>query len=447
MFRKLILGGLAAAILLCSGWANATEAEDLYETLDSKECRPALATLQTKAAAGKAESQRLLGNAYLFGKCLAIDKRLAVEWYRKAAELGDSNAQLRLGGRYAQGQGVVKDDYLAAKWYRMAADQGEAGAQILLAEMYRTGVGVAKDERLQVEWIRKAAEQGSDPAQFVFGAMYLNGMESLAKDERLAVEWFRKAAGQGNEEAQSELGLMYEDGVGVLKDEGLAVEWYRKAAELGSKTGQNRLGVMFEDGRGVVQDHAQAAAWYEKAARRGDAWGQRNLARLLREGDGVVRNAVHAHAWLNLASAADEPHPKAAAERDALTQQLTRVQLAEAQRLARGWRPGAALGKSRVAVDVAPTKPALVPVAASTIDGFEFASNFTPMLGYAYFAVDKVMVVSATATSICHLAPGSTVWRCMTPAVADDGNGWLIRVPDPAPGIYMLVSTLTRRGA
>ena len=70
-------------------------------------------------------------------------------------------AQFNLGYMYDQGEGVPQDYKLAVEWYRIAAEQGEARAQSNLGYMYDQGKGVPQDYKLAVEWHRKAAEQGN----------------------------------------------------------------------------------------------------------------------------------------------------------------------------------------------------------------------------------------------------------------------------------------------
>ncbi len=289
---------------------------------------------------------------------------LALQEFQPLAEQGDMRAQRALGIMFEYGQGVSKDESAAVGWFRKAAEQGDSDAQSRLGGMLEDGRGVAKDERAAATWFRKAAEHGHATAQFNLALMLANG-QGVAKDERAAVSWYRKAAEQGHVSAQTNLGLMLAKGRGVAKDEREAVTWYRKAAEQGDVLAQNNLGSTYEVGTGARQDYVEAARWYEAAARAGNAWGQRNLGRLLRKGQGVAQNLVQAHAWLNLAASMDEPHPNAAEERDALAGELTPAQLADAQRLAREWKPGAAMGAPRVKVVGAPL-PAPKVVAAST---------------------------------------------------------------------------------
>ena len=54
------------------------------------------------------------------------DYTTALRLWRLAAEQGDADSQSNLGRMYANGLGVPKDDKLAVKWYRLAADQGNA---------------------------------------------------------------------------------------------------------------------------------------------------------------------------------------------------------------------------------------------------------------------------------------------------------------------------------
>jgi TPR repeat protein len=147
----------------------------------------------------------------------------------------------------------------------------------------------------------------------------------------------RSAAEEGDAVAQAYLGLMYAKGQGVPHDDGEAVKWYRKAADQGHAGAQNNLGGMYEQGRGVTQDYAEALKWYRKAAEQGDAVAQTNLGHMYDDGRGVMRDYVLAHMWFNLAAA--QGFKDAFSARDKLAAKMTPAQIAEAQRLAREWKP------------------------------------------------------------------------------------------------------------
>ncbi len=84
-------------------------------------------------------------------------------------------------------------------------------------------------------------------------------------------------------------------------------------------------------------DYATALKEWRPLAEQGDASAQHNLGWMYHLGQGVPQDDVQARMWLNLAAA--QGNELARINRDRLTQQMTPVQLAEAQRLAREWRP------------------------------------------------------------------------------------------------------------
>ena len=135
-------------------------------------------------------------------------------------------------------------------------------------------------------------------------------------------------------------------------DEGLAAaergdyetalrEW-RPLAERGDADAQYNLGVMYDTGQGVAQDYAEALKWYRRAAEQGHAAAQYNLGVVYGNGQGVAQDYVQAHLWFNLAASrlpTDEVRDKAVLNRDIAEGRMTPAQLAEAQRLAREWKP------------------------------------------------------------------------------------------------------------
>lgn len=88
---------------------------------------------------------------------------------------------------------------------------------------------------------------------------------------------------------------------------------------------------------------------YRTAADQGDADAQYALGDRYGEGKGVPQNYVRAYMWFNLAASqyASSPHyelyerDRESVEklRDVLARKMTPAQIAEAQRLAREWKP------------------------------------------------------------------------------------------------------------
>ena len=87
------------------------------------------------AQRGDANAQFYLGNMYLEGLGVTQIHKLAVKWYRKAAEQGFAQAQYNLGVMYVAGQGVLPDIPTGVKWIHLAAKQGHVGAIKALTEL------------------------------------------------------------------------------------------------------------------------------------------------------------------------------------------------------------------------------------------------------------------------------------------------------------------------
>ncbi len=131
-------------------------------------------------------------------------------------------------------------------------------------------------------------------------------------DYATALREFRPLAEQGNAKAQWGLGAMYIVGQGVPQDYAEAVKWYRKAAEQGHVGGQWWLGFMYEKGLGVTQDYVQAHMWYNLVA----------SSPPREDDDRAITSRDNAYTGLNR-----------------VAHLMTPAQIAEAQKLAREWRP------------------------------------------------------------------------------------------------------------
>ena len=94
---------------------------------------------------------------------------------------------------------------------------------------------------------------------------------------------------------------------------------------------------MYENGRGVPQDYVEAVKWYRRAAEQGDASARFALGFMYYTGQGVPQDYVEAHKWYNLA--ASRGNETGQENRDLHAKRMTPAQIAEAQKLAREWKP------------------------------------------------------------------------------------------------------------
>ena len=104
------------------------------------------------------------------------------------------------------------------------------------------------------------------------------------------------------------------------------------------------MALLYSEGRGVPLDYAEAATWCSKAADQGDARAQVMLGAMYLVGHGVPQDYVQAHMWFNLAASRSSDkdalaHDNAIKGRDFAAARMTQTQIAEAQKLAREWKP------------------------------------------------------------------------------------------------------------
>jgi TPR repeat protein len=203
---------------------------------------------------------------------------------------------------------------------------------------------------------------------------YDDGLAALNRgDFATALRLWRPLAEQGDARAQNAIGRRYDEGQGVPQDYVEAVRWYRMAAEQDDAYGENNLGVMYYQGHGVPQDYVQAMKWcrkalaqgndlarwnidllgdnsgvlkadpelrqsYRDAADKGDPDAQYAIGLMYLEGQGEPQDYVQAHTWLNLAASASGFYVYRK-KRDEAAARMTPAQIAEAQKLAREWKP------------------------------------------------------------------------------------------------------------
>jgi hypothetical protein len=186
--------------------------------------------------------------------------------------------------------------------------------------------------------LRKLADTGDANAETRLGQMYWNG-QAVEQDFSMAARLYLLAAQQGYAKAQVLLGQLYFEGIGVAENDVEAANWFRAAAEQHVAAAESILAFMYRNGRGVKQSDTEAAKWFRRAADQGDANAQWRLGDLYRLGQGVPQDYVLAHMWFNLSASRGDT--TALVLRDLVAKLMTKEQIAEAQRLARDWKPPA----------------------------------------------------------------------------------------------------------
>lgn len=162
-------------------------------------------------------------------------------------------------------------------------------------------------------------------------------------DFSTALRIARPLADDGDIRGATLVGLLNYHGRGTVRSDLDAIKWFRLAAEKGDAEAQYHLALMLGEGQSIPENDVEAATWYQRAAAQGHAQAQYNLGLAYARGEGVAQDNMRAHMWFNIAATrfTGDSRSRAAAvkNRDVIAGKMSRDELADAQRLAREWRP------------------------------------------------------------------------------------------------------------
>ncbi|MES2399937.1 MAG: hypothetical protein V4573_08120 [Pseudomonadota bacterium] len=197
------------------------------------------------ALAGNARAQNAVGNLYSDGSGVQTNHELANIWYGKSAKSDFPLAQFALAWNLDHGIGGGIDKRSALENYKRAAEQGHPVAMNNLAVSYFRGQGVPIDTKVAFNWFLRGAEAGYARSAHNAGLMLKRG-EGVAVNLPMAFAYQMSAANVGLPQAELEVAQAYDYGWGVSADKNLAIVWYKKASHQGIEFAQlqlKRLGV------------------------------------------------------------------------------------------------------------------------------------------------------------------------------------------------------------
>ena len=155
------------------------------------------------AEAGMLSAQLRLADYYLNGTIVTHDIWQAIYWYKKAAAQNDPYALFMLGTFADQGVGENINKKKALKYFIKSAQLGFARAQYNIAEYYSQGIVSEKESAgLAYYWYRKAALQDDPKAQKEIGFHYLMG-HGVEQNYTYGLNWLNLSERNGDPEAKS----------------------------------------------------------------------------------------------------------------------------------------------------------------------------------------------------------------------------------------------------
>ncbi|WP_394225613.1 tetratricopeptide repeat protein [Pseudoalteromonas spongiae] len=210
---------------------------------------------------GHAEATFNLALTFELGKVVGVDvekrKRLAFDYYLKAARNGSINAQRKLASRYSNETSVVYQPEKAAQWLTAAVEQDDNKAKLELGALYLKGEGVSKDQARGLALIKGSADAGYDKAQFIYATLIFK------TEPQESIRYYQRAAKQGNGFAAHNLASLYFNGEYLAQDKSKANEYALLALEQGIPQAEMFL---------ITEQSKQAAAAHQNSTRSHDAF-------------------------------------------------------------------------------------------------------------------------------------------------------------------------------
>lgn len=188
-------------------------------------------------------------------------------WLNKAGELGSGCAYYLLADFVITNNPSTP---MAVEYWRKGAQLGESGCISNLAKAYYYGWGVKKDKSVAFKTLNDADfEKLAPEGIYLLAKMYMDG-EGTQQNFYKAFEYFQCAANKGYIDAMCYLGNCYRNGTGVEKNDSLAFIQFNKAANAGNAWGQRCVAISYKCGDGTEANLGVANRWYSIAAKNGD---------------------------------------------------------------------------------------------------------------------------------------------------------------------------------
>ena len=207
-----------------------------------------------KAHQGDVAAMVRLGECYENGAGVQHDSTLALQWFRKAADLGDGEAWLRISKYYLRGTLVPKDTARCFAIRKEWADKGLPNGLAALGGCYENGIGCKVDTAKANQLYQEAVKKGSPWGYYFLGDNYFYGICGVKEDMKKALAYYEKALKLGETYAAVRLARYY-----VYKgDTKKAWKYVKEGMKWGDPDAVTAAIEFYWSGVGVPEDEAKA---------------------------------------------------------------------------------------------------------------------------------------------------------------------------------------------
>lgn len=207
-----------------------------------------------KAHQGDVAAMVRLGECYENGAGVQHDSTLALQWFRKAADLGDGEAWLRISKYHLHGTLMPKD---TARYFAIRkewADKGLPNGLAALGACYENGIGCKVDTAKANQLYQESVKKGSSWGYFFLGDNYYYGICGVKEDMKKALSYYEKALKLGETDAAVRLARYY----AYKGDTKKAWKYVAEGMKWGDPDAVTAAIEFYWSGVGVPEDEAKA---------------------------------------------------------------------------------------------------------------------------------------------------------------------------------------------
>jgi uncharacterized protein len=242
-----------------------------------------------------------LAAAYMIGRGVKQDDKLAAYWYEKAAQAGDPQAQKQIGYFYEIGLGVAQNLERAVHWYQLAAAGGLLSAKVNLGVAYFWGIGVAKNIPLGIRFFREAAEKGNGLGACYLGNIYNLGL-GVEQDKAQALLWYERSAKEHDPRGEFDLAVFLSKRENPSYNLARAIDLLRHSAGEGFVPSMHSLGLLLVNHPELAKDSDEPVKLLDTSSKAGNWKSSAVLGVLEREGKMVTIDPKNAYYHFKLAT-------------------------------------------------------------------------------------------------------------------------------------------------
>jgi TPR repeat protein len=205
----------------------------------------------------------LLGVFNYLGIGTSVNKKKAIELYKRAASYEHSVAQYNLACMYKEGKDIYRDNQEILQLLKKSANGGYLNGINMLGECYYSGMGTSVNKEKAFKLFEEAANLGHHVAQYRLAKMYRIG-DSVDKNDDKVFELAKMSAKGKDLNGMNMLGCCYSKGIGTSVDKEKAFKLFKEASDSGHKLAKSNLARLYKRGEGTKQNYDKAAELYKE---------------------------------------------------------------------------------------------------------------------------------------------------------------------------------------